>query len=802
MPTRYRKPGVTSILLLLLLLPLQSQADLTCAFEMFRNHAAMILLIEPASGEIVDANRAAVAYYGYPHEKLLQMNMQQINTLSPLETAQEIRRADREQRNFFVFRHRLADGDIRPVEVYSSPLIVDGRRLLASIIHDASDRDILEETIVQSEARLRFAEKVAELGHWVLDPGSNSYWFSEGALELLGLDHPVQPVSDIREMILPEYRTKMVEAINKLILEDIPYDLHLRFKRPDGRIIDLNSQRLYDATEKQIFGVIHDITDTHEAMRRLSSYTAFYNRLAAAVVVILLGIVGLLYYAVKRSKRAEENLRTSKAALRSNYDMTQLLLNSTAEGIYGVDRQGTCTFCNSAALKILGYDHPNDLVGHNIHNKIHHSHADGTPFPAEECTLLRDIDERIHRDEEFFWHVDGSGIPIEYWSYPLRQNGDTIGAVVTFLDIRERKAREKALRDSEERNRALVNAIPDIIFVMDTQGVFTDVHVPDMAPPLLMPTDRFLGHSIDAVLPADIAARARYAMTEAREQDTIATFEYQLSSAGIVRFYESRTVYAEAFGFIALIRDISDRKTAETTLKQKNQEMEHFVYSVSHDLKSPLVTIKSFLSMLRQDIQAQDHEQVEEDLRYIAGAADRMDELLAALLQLSRVGRTETEAQLIDAAELVEQCLVALSGLMHEKQIEVRVGDIAQKLYGDPVRLGQIWQNLVENAVKYLGNQQQPQIEIGMEDQGDNPTFYVRDNGIGIDPEHAERIFALFSQLDPQSPGCGLGLPMVKKIVELYQGRVWFESGGKGKGCCFYFTLPSALITTEEEKEQ
>ncbi|MFO7766064.1 MAG: PAS domain S-box protein [Pelovirga sp.] len=778
----------------------QVQAEPLSSFEPFRHHNAVILLIDPASGEIVDANNAAASYYGYSYEQLLDRKIQQINTLSLPETEQEIRRAERERRSYFVFRHRLADGDIRPVEVYSSPLVIDGRRLLLSIIHDVSGRNSLEESLIKNEMRLRFAERVAQLGHWVLDLGTDSYHFSEGALELLGLENPVQSAPDLRRMILPEYRPQMVEAHNRLLFDNTSYDINVRFQRPDGRVIDLNSQGFYDSNENRVFGIIHDITKTQEAMRQLAARTAFYNRLAAAAVIVLLGIVALLYYAVQRSKRAEQDLTTSKAEVQESYDMTRLLLDSTAEGIYGIDRQGICMFCNSACLKILGHEQPQDLIGANIHEKIHHRHADGSPFPAEECRLVRNIDQSIHSDEELFWHTDGRGVAVEYWSHPMRRDGETVGAVVTFLDISERKAQENALRRSEERNRALVDAIPDVIFVLDETGTFTDIHVPAHAPPLLMKADRFVGRSIDETLPDTLAARVRQAMEEARHSGATSSFEYQLNTAGSERFYESRMVYMIESGFIALIRDISPRKAAENALKQKNEEMEHFVYSVSHDLKSPLVTIKSFLNMLLQDIQEQNQQQINEDVRYIAGAADRMDELLAALLALSRVGRTEGDPQTIHAAELIEQCLVSLSGSVREKQIDIRVAEIDQKLSGDPVRLGQIWQNLVENAIKYLGDQPRPRIDIGVEQRGDIPTFFVRDNGIGIDPEHAERIFALFAQLDPQSYGCGLGLPMVKKIVELHQGSVWFESEGKGKGSSFYFTLPGATMAAKEEQ--
>ncbi|MFO7766804.1 MAG: HAMP domain-containing sensor histidine kinase, partial [Pelovirga sp.] len=156
-----------------------------------------------------------------------------------------------------------------------------------------------------------------------------------------------------------------------------------------------------------------------------------------------------------------------------------------------------------------------------------------------------------------------------------------------------------------------------------------------------------------------------------------------------------------------------------------------------------------------------------------------------------RIGTGDVPAQTLSADQQVQDCLTALAGIIQQYQIEVSIGNLSYLLHGDPLHFGQIWQNLIENAVKYKGDQ--PQIEIGATQEGQDVVFYVRDNGMGIAPEHSERIFNLFSQLNPGSDGSGLGLALVKKIVSIYQGRIWVESEGKGKGSCFYFTLPGAL---------
>ncbi len=244
---------------------------------------------------------------------------------------------------------------------------------------------------------------------------------------------------------------------------------------------------------------------------------------------------------------------------------------------------------------------------------------------------------------------------------------------------------------------------------------------------------------------------------------------------------------------VGVIRDITARKQAQLALEQKNQELEQFVHIVSHDLKSPLVTVKTFVSMLRQDLQRGDQQQIDDDLNYIDKAADKMQQLLNALLHYSRIGRSDSSVQTLSADQSLEDCLDALAGILQKHQVQVSTSELPQQLHGDPLHFGQIWQNLIENAVKYRGSQPQPHIEIGATQEGHEVVFYVRDNGMGIAPEHRERIFNLFAQLNPGSDGSGLGLALVKKIVTIYQGRIWVESEGKGMGSCFYFTLPGAV---------
>lgn len=240
-------------------------------------------------------------------------------------------------------------------------------------------------------------------------------------------------------------------------------------------------------------------------------------------------------------------------------------------------------------------------------------------------------------------------------------------------------------------------------------------------------------------------------------------------------------------------QDITERKRAEEELKQKNAELERFIYTVSHDLKSPLVTISSFLTYLEQDITSGDKERITKDIRFMRSAADKMGVMLAELLELARVGRLSDVPELLRLTDLQQEALQLLAGSISKRGVQVVVAESFIQLSGKHQRLLEIWLNLVENSVKYMGNQVAPLIELGLEPSGCETVFFVRDNGIGIDARYKENIFGLFNKLDLSTEGGGLGLAMVKRIVEMYDGRIWVESEGVGHGSCFKFTLPAAM---------
>jgi signal transduction histidine kinase len=226
-------------------------------------------------------------------------------------------------------------------------------------------------------------------------------------------------------------------------------------------------------------------------------------------------------------------------------------------------------------------------------------------------------------------------------------------------------------------------------------------------------------------------------------------------------------------------------------LEAKNAELERFTYTVSHDLKSPLVTINGFLGYLEADMAANDMERFRHDARRIQEAVRKMHTLLTELLELSRIGRIVNPPQRIPFEELTRDALETLHGQLTSNHISVRTQPNLPSIYGDRQRLTEVLQNLIDNASKFMGDQPNPCIEIGCEGEEDGmPIFYVRDNGIGIPQGLQERIFGLFDKLQPESEGSGVGLAVVKRIVEVHGGRIWVQSEA-GNGATFFFTLPT-----------
>jgi PAS domain S-box-containing protein len=369
-------------------------------------------------------------------------------------------------------------------------------------------------------------------------------------------------------------------------------------------------------------------------------------------------------------------------------------------------------------------------------------------------------------------------------------------------EITERTQIEKRLRQIVERLNALTFALPDLVFVFDWEGRYLEVVETHQDLLYHPPSGQVLGNLISDVMPKDVAENFLIAIRNTIRTSQLHSLEYELDVPVGKRWFEGRIVPLsggqDSTGKVVwLARDITQRKQAEeeqkrliAELEAKNAELEQFTYTVSHDLKAPLITIRGFLGYVEKDMLAGNAERLQTDMKRIYEATAKMQRLLNELLELSRVGRLVNPPEMVPFRLVVQDAVELVRGRIDAGGVQIEVAADLPTVYGDRSRLVEVLQNLLDNACKFMGTQPEPRIEIGQRglDADEKAVLFVRDNGIGIEVQYHERIFGLFNKLDAQTDGTGVGLALVKRIIEVHGGRIWVESQ-LGKGTTFYFTL-------------
>lgn len=488
--------------------------------------------------------------------------------------------------------------------------------------------------------------------------------------------------------------------------------------------------------------------------------------------------------------------RKTEEALRKNEQRLQAIFNNVAMGIVEVDNEDRFIYVNERICQILGYTKeeligktifeitaPEDLGISEVQNKSLHSGS---------FDILNYEKRYIKKDGKKIWvHVSVAAI----------RDKDKLTSIGTVEDISHRKQMEQNLIESEEKFRLLFEnvtegiALHDVVYENDRP---VNYRITDVNPAYVcycgIDEKSAVGSLATDLYKTDLPPYfERYVnVAETREPVRFESFFPALNKHFIISAISPKKGH-----FATVFEDITEQKRVEAEIKQKNEELTRFIYTVSHDLKSPLVTIKSFSSFLRSDIESSDTEALERDIKYIQNAADKMAKLLDELLELSRIGRKEDEKEEIPLDTIAHMALDLVAGRIKEVNAEVRVTGPKVMVYGYCQRLIQLYQNLLDNAAKFMGNQPNPLIEVGtlMDwEKGNRIVFFVRDNGSGIDPRYHHKIFGLFEKLDVNSEGTGIGLSLTKRIVEVHGGSIWFTSEGAGKGTTFYFTLEKSYL--------
>jgi len=726
----------------------------------------------------------------------------------------------------------------------------------------------LQAKIVQSEERLQLALGASRAGTFDVDVATKYCTFDDRSLEIYGLSEADRCVDAefFYPIVHPEDLPRLRAVLKQVIASESRYRVDYRIRRPDGheRYVEASGVVLRNDQGEavRVTGVNFDITERKQAEAVLRESEERFKALFQGIPV------------------------ATYVFQRKDDDFVLVDYNIAGENV----TQGKIKALEGALASEIYDDEPDLQVD------------------VERCYAERTVVKR-----EMF--------------YRFRTTGDVRNVVMTFAyvppnlvmvhseDITERKQAEEALRESEARNRALLSAIPDMIFTFGEDGTYLDYMPAPGVEPYVKP-EEFLGKTVEAVLPTDKAERTMQDIRRALETGAVQKHEYTLASGQQQRDFEYRMVPSGDDEVLAIVRDITERKQAEVALREseerylslaeasfegllvhdrgrvidantrfqemfgyrleeligmsafelvvprdretvqqniaeekeesyeavglrkdattfpmeiqvrhmqyrgarvrvaacqditerkkiaqerekmlaeledKNAELERFTYTVSHDLKSPLVTIKGFLGMLRVDTQSGNTERMEQDIQYIETATDKMSRLLGELLELSRIGRLMNPPEAVSLSDVAEEAVAMVAGQIAARGVEVAVASEMPVVQGDRVRLVEVFQNLIDNAVKFIGDPERPRVEIGATEQHGEILCSVRDNGIGIEARYHEKVFGLFERLDAKSEGTGVGLALVKRIVEVHGGRIWVESEGGGRGSTFWFTLP------------
>ncbi len=470
------------------------------------------------------------------------------------------------------------------------------------------------------------------------------------------------------------------------------------------------------------------------------------------------------------------------------------VIESVPNGIIMVDEKGKIILCNTEAERMFGYDR-DELLGAPIEllvpAKVREKH------PTYRDSFLHNPSKRqmgAGRDLTGI-RKDRTEIPVEIGLNHIRTDDNSF-VVASIVDITERKKQE-------EKFRTIVESVPNGIIMVDTTGSIT-LSNSEAEKMFGYGRGELLGKKVEALVPM------RYQGNHPADRDRFIDHpQKRQMGAGrdLAGLKKDGTEIPVEIGLnpidtpdgryiLASILDISERKAIDDKLhlayeevQQKNQEMEQFVYTVSHDLKAPLVTSMSFMGFLKEDIDRQQFSEVTDSLQRLEKAHRRMQELINDLLQVSRIGRMELHYEEVAVQAVLNEVAENAAEHFRAQHAKFEPAPDLPVIPADRKRLAQVLENLIGNALKYASDTGDPLIQVLWKDAGHEVHVCVKDNGPGIEPEYHRKIFGLFQRLDSSKEGTGVGLTIVSRIMQLHGGSVWVQSE-LGQGSEFWLAFP------------
>jgi len=524
--------------------------------------------------------------------------------------------------------------------------------------------------------------------------------------------------------------------------------------------------------------------------------------------------------------------------LRDREERLQLLLDSTAEPIYGLDPSGNCTFCNRAFLRTLGYKDSSDLLGKNMHHVIHHSRADGSTYPVEECRVFEAFrtGSETHVDDEVVWRSDASCLPVEYWSHPVKHEGKIVGCVVTFVDITERKAAQEALRRAHAEAELFINSVPSILIGISRDSrikrwnltaakVFGLAKAEVAGKPLAECGIRWVRSDIQGEINSWCAGR------ESRRVEALPfVIDGETRFLGLTLNWISAP--EEKIDELLIIgSDVTEREILGQQLRQaqKLEAIGQLAAGIAHEINTPTQYVgdntrflqeswPSFKELIaitreiRQEAslgpvssqtlqqfdalaQAADFEYLQTEIpRAIEQSLEgiqRVGKIVRAMKEFSHPG--SEEKKLIDINKAIETTItVARNEWKYVAEIETHFDVDLPAVLCHAGEFNQVILNLLINAAQAMGDGSQGKGKIVVTTARDQDwaEISISDTGAGIPEAVRSRVFEPFFTTKPVGKGTGQGLALAHTaIVRRHGGKIWFDSE-TGKGTTFYIRMP------------
>ncbi len=525
-------------------------------------------------------------------------------------------------------------------------------------------------------------------------------------------------------------------------------------------------------------------------------------------------LIGASRNATSRVKKMEELL-----IAKSTFDS---LYTNIIDGIVIYDyNKERMIDCNSSALRIFGYESTEELLSYNRFQFVP-QYSDY--FPGVDChETTKDHGLRIMSGEAFktagvFLKKDGTHMIVHANVVPtFRNHGE---AFIIFQDSTKRILAKQAKKSVEKQYKDIFeNSHEGIIYTdlnsgqrkmcngraLELFGVNTFEELRD-----LTPNDFFVDERIGGLTSEEyFKSKAKETLEKGK---TKVSFWLKKQTGAVIRVVvELRLDNSDPNNpkVISFMRDITDLYNSEMKLNEKNEELqayitanlqlENFAYFASHDLQTPLRGITSFTQLLKRSLTGRLSDKEEEYMDFIISSSKSMRSLVMDILSYSKINTEAINVEEVDLNVLMTNLCREMGEDIKDKNAIVSLNDIPTAIKADGIKLKQLFQNLISNAIKFSVEGQRPEVDINCEKREDHWLFTVQDNGIGIDPEYFDKIFMIFKRLNSKEvyEGTGIGLAMVKKIVEQHEGNIWVESE-LGEGTTFKFTIKEELTQKED----